>query len=118
MTNKGRRFLQFFLLCLLFPVTGLFGQCPDRTALWERTHSLGEQGVSADIQIMELEGYRSQIKSCAHPGDTVYAYLLQTLGALYNNQSNFKQAVRITYEAIDLLNSAKIDSGGKFAKAC
>ena len=113
MNTKRRRCLHMLIWCLL-PAMVVLGQCPDRDALRERINSLQYQGVSPDMQIMELEGYRSQIKACAQPGDTLFAYLLQTLGTLYSRQANFKQAVKRTYEAIDLLNTSKTATADKY----
>ena len=96
--------------------TVLSGQCPDRTVMWERINYLRDQGISADEQLKELNDFKTQMKSCIQPGDTLYAYLFQRLGVQYYRIADYSNAIQITRSAIDMLNSGKGNNPARYRR--
>ncbi|MBA4166146.1 MAG: CHAT domain-containing protein [Chitinophagaceae bacterium] len=75
-------------------------QCPDRLIIADRITALKHSDVSPADQLKELNGNLVSFQKCPLQTDTVFAYLLQRIGALYFIQKDFKNAVNWSLQSI------------------
>ena len=80
-------------------------QCPDRPTVYHRITELKHSEVSIENQFQELNGYLASFKICPSSPDTVLAYLMQRLGALYGLQKKFQEAVAFSLRSISIETS-------------
>jgi len=83
----------------------LWSQCPDRISIATRLTALKIAGINNGDQLKELKGYLPLIEKCPVKNDTVQAYLLQRIGALYSLENDYKSAVAWSRRSIDIANA-------------
>lgn len=85
----------------------LQGQCPDKDSLWKRLIFLrAATDISSEGQLKELHHYEKAIKNCPGREDSVYALLLQRIGVMYSDKSDFLKAEPY------IIHSIKINTPG------
>jgi CHAT domain-containing protein len=107
------RFCRFIIIVAgLLNFTVLLGQCPDRTVLWKRIVYLKDSSaIDISDKLKELLQYEKAIQNCPYKFDSTHAYLLQRIGVMYFNQSDYLHAVQYTRKAIRIIetNEKKTD---------
>jgi len=82
--------------------------------MWDRINEMRSQAIPAQEQLKELSAFKSQMKSCIQPGDTLYALLLQRIGVQHFQISDYTHAIDATQTAINVLNSGNKNYKARF----
>ena len=101
------RAFSFILFCLFIahaqPVSG---QCPDRDSMWKRIVSI-RKSSSADKTggLKSLLQYDREIKNCPYAVDSVYTFLLLSIGVTYYKLADYNNAIRYTRRALNIIHA-------------
>ena len=107
---RGFTGVLFFLL--IFHFESLSGQCPDRDSLWKNIKALRYSASgNYDERLKKLLQDEKQVKACPYNIDSVYTFLLLSIGVLYYKTGEFHQAVQFTKEALQIIH-ANADNPG------
>ncbi len=103
------------LICLCFLLAEyVSGQCPDRDSVWNRTLSIrNSTSTNYKDKLKELLLYEDQIRRCPNPVDSVYTFLLLSIGVLYYRTADYNQAVQYTKQALEIIQSNADNPGIK-----
>src|SRR5664279_1402048 len=101
-----RGFIMILLCAILFNSEYLMGQCPERDTLWNRIISIRSSKTKnyAD-KLKSLLIYDQQIKACPQHIDSVYTYLLLSIGVLCYRTADYNQAVFYTNQALQIIQA-------------
>jgi CHAT domain-containing protein len=81
----------------------LMGQCPNKDSLWKRLIFLRTAtDISSDEQLKELLRYEQAIKNCPYKEDTTNALLLQRIGVIYSDQSDYLKALHYISQSVKM----------------
>ena len=92
------------LLCILIIHLSVSGQCLFGDTLWNRINQLASLNISVDSQLYELLSLNGKLKECRVFKDSSDAFLLQRIGVMYYNETDFQSAVRYTLKSLEILN--------------
>lgn len=89
-----------FILHTLF----LFGQCPDNESVCKQIQFLRSHGQSISLQDQEkeLQAYVVGARGCRKLDDSTIILLLQRLGEIYIDQSDYVQAIKYLQHTVNL----------------
>ena len=82
-------------------------QCADRDSLWNRLIFLRNSKISSSEQLKELLGYEVTIKNCPYKNDSTHALLLQRIGVMYSDQSDYVKALQYLRRSINTSPNGK-----------
>jgi len=101
-----RVFIMILVCAILFNSEYLMGQCPERDTLWNRIISIRSSKTKnyAD-KLKSLLIYDQQIKACPQHIDSVYTYLLLSIGVLCYRTADYNQAVFYTNQALQIIQA-------------
>lgn len=92
------------LIWVLIIQLSVSGQCLFGDALWNRINQLASLNISTDSQLNELLSLNVRLKVCRAFRDSSDAFLLQRIGVMYFNKSDFQSSVGYTLKSLDILN--------------
>jgi len=97
------------ILCCLFLQTGyLFGQCPDRAALWKRLEFFRDSGMVPEAdQLKVLLPTLDSMKKCHFQNDSTYVFLLQRIGIDYHVMTDEVNAFRYIKASLNVITANK-----------
>src|SRR5262245_58503495 len=82
---------------ILFAIS-VGAQCLDRDSLWKRLNFLrNSSNTSPSEQLKELLGY----EACPYGDDSTHALLLQRIGVVYSDQSDYVKALQYIRQSIN-----------------
>ncbi len=100
--------MRFFLLILFSSIiySSLFGQCPGRDTLLKRIINLRNSStINKSEQLEGLLQYDKRVKKCLGTNDSVYTFLLLSIGVSYYKLADYVHAIRYTKQAINIIHA-------------
>ena len=101
-----RAFL-FFALCLIVGnLEAVWGQCPDKDSIWKSVTSIRKSSSSDKTSDLKtLLNYNQQIENCRQAVDSVYTFLLLSIGVTYYRLADYNNAIRYTRLALSYIQA-------------
>jgi CHAT domain-containing protein len=94
------------LMLIFFDSKSLSGQCPDRDSLYKRVVLLrSTTTIRYPDQLKELLHYEKQYKYCANVVDSVYTFLILSIGVTYYRMGDYEHAVQYTNQALTIIQA-------------
>jgi tetratricopeptide (TPR) repeat protein len=97
-----KKILVLSILTIFFRIS-VGAQCPDRDSLWKRLFFLRiSSNIPPDEQLKELLGYEAALKKCSYSDDSNYALVLQRIGVIYSDQSDYLKALQYLKQSVKM----------------
>ncbi len=97
--NKRSR----IIIILQLSACHLFSQCPGRDSFISRVNTIYNSiPANTEEQLKNLITLQEKMKACHLEKDSSFMYLLQREGVLYYKQSNYRKAIEVTNQSVQI----------------
>ena len=101
------RAFSFFAFCLIIGNSELvWGQCPDKDSIWKSIATIRKSSSPDKIgELKTLLTHNQQIENCRQGVDSVYTFLLLSIGVTYYRLADYNNAIRYTRRALNYIET-------------